>query len=108
MIRRTHSIGDIIEFIRDPNLIKSDVSPYQETALRLLYGLPLSRKQQTIACKALDQDHILRRAYAEASPSSMGDDLARVSDWLPMWPSMRQLQEAMKLTWHQESVDSSP
>ena len=67
MIRRTHSIGDIIEFIRDPNLIKSDVSPYQETALRLLYGLPLSRKQQTIACKALDQDHILRRAYAEAT-----------------------------------------
>ena len=42
-------VENIIQFIKDPNLIGGDLSPYQETALRLFYGLPLTKKQKTIA-----------------------------------------------------------
>jgi len=41
--------GTVIEFIRDPQLIGGDLSPWQETALRLFYGLPLNEEQQAIA-----------------------------------------------------------
>ena len=43
--------GTVIEFIRDPQLIGGDLSPWQETALRLFYGLPLNEEQQAIARK---------------------------------------------------------
>ena len=40
---------NIIRFICHPELINSDLSPYQETALRLLYGLPLNDEQKEVA-----------------------------------------------------------
>ena len=40
---------NIIEFIRDPQLIDGDLSPAQETALRHAYGLSLDEQQQVIA-----------------------------------------------------------
>jgi hypothetical protein len=49
---------DIISFVRDKGLIDSDLSQYQETCLRLLYGLPLSNRQQQIARMCLDEDSI--------------------------------------------------
>ncbi len=58
---------DIIDFIRDPQLIGGKLSPYQETALRLLYGLPLSVDQKEIARRALDRDELPRREFSEAT-----------------------------------------
>ncbi len=45
---------NIIEFIRHPQLIGGELSLFQETALRLMYGLELTNEQQAIACQALD------------------------------------------------------
>jgi hypothetical protein len=59
---------NIIEFIRDPKLIGGDLSPYQETALRLLYGLPLDDIQKGIACAALDVTELPpAREYSEGT-----------------------------------------
>jgi hypothetical protein len=44
---------NIIEFIRDPGMINGDLSLWQETALRLLYGLPLTDEQRAIGQEAL-------------------------------------------------------
>ncbi|MDA2934046.1 hypothetical protein MYX82_06855, partial [Acidobacteria bacterium AH-259-D05] len=60
-------IENIIEFIKDPQLIGGDLSDYQETALRLLYGLPLDEKQKEIAKKALDTEDIPQREFNEAT-----------------------------------------
>jgi len=58
---------NIIQFIRDPELINGDLSPYQETALRLLYGLPLTKEQWAIAKQALDTDDVPQREFNEAT-----------------------------------------
>jgi hypothetical protein len=50
---------NIIEFIRDPELINGELSLYQETALRLFYGLPLNKEQVEIAKSALDVQELL-------------------------------------------------
>ena len=55
---------NILQFIQDSQLIGSDLSLYQETALALLYGLPLSKEQKAIAQKALDTESVPRRAFA--------------------------------------------
>ena len=60
-------VEDIIQFIKDPNLIGGDLSPYQETALRLFYGLALTKKQKTIAKQALDTDAVPKRQFNEAT-----------------------------------------
>ena len=52
---------NIIEFIQDPALINGNLSPAQETALRLQYGLPLTKRQQAIAKVALDVARLPRR-----------------------------------------------
>ncbi len=63
---------NIIEFIRDPRLINSDLSDYQETFLRLFYGLALSREDKKIARECLDIDKLppkqkrLGKEYPEA------------------------------------------
>ena len=58
---------DIISFVRDKGLIDSDLSQYQETCLRLLYGLPLSNRQQQIARMCLDEDSVATREFNEAT-----------------------------------------
>ena len=58
---------DIIQFIRQPELIDGDLSAYQETALRLLYGLSLNPKQTEIATAALDTTEPPRKEFSEAT-----------------------------------------
>ena len=58
---------DIIRFIRAPELIGGELSPYQETALRLLYCLPLSGEQKEIARRALDSEELPRQEFSEAT-----------------------------------------
>ncbi len=58
---------NIIEFIRDPELVGSDLSSHQETALRLLYGLPLSKKQADIAKRALDTRAVPHKEFNEGT-----------------------------------------
>ena len=60
-------IENTIQFIRDPKLINSFLSPYQETALRLLYGLPLTPEQRRIAQQCLDTRDIPRVVFNEAT-----------------------------------------
>ena len=47
---------DIIEAIRDPNLINDEISPAQEVVLRALYGLEMTR-QQVILLNHLRDEH---------------------------------------------------
>ena len=64
---------NIIDFIRHPKLINGSLSDYQETALRLAYGLPLSKEHKQIARECLDIEKLppkqkrLGREYAEAT-----------------------------------------
>jgi hypothetical protein len=58
---------NIIEFIKDPDFIGGELGDYQEAALRLLYGLPLSESQQAIASQALGCDLPASREYSEAT-----------------------------------------
>ena len=58
---------DIIQFIRQPELIGGDLSEFQETALRLLYGLSLNPKQAEIATEALDTTELPSREFSEAT-----------------------------------------
>ena len=58
---------NIIEFIRDPKLIASALSAHQETALRLLYGLPLSKGQTAIARQALDTRAVPQKEFNEGT-----------------------------------------
>jgi hypothetical protein len=50
---------NIVEFVRDPELINGELSLYQETALRLFYGLALNSEQVEIAKSALDVQELL-------------------------------------------------
>lgn len=50
---------NIIEFVRAPELINGELSLYQETALKLFYGLPLSDEQVEVAKSALDLQELL-------------------------------------------------
>src|SRR5215468_9450069 len=69
MERYRNSIGDkailggyqlnIVEFVRAPELINGELSLYQETALKLFYGLPLSNEQVEVAKSALDLQELL-------------------------------------------------
>jgi len=58
---------NIIQFIKDPQLINGDLSPHQETALRLLYGLTLTKKMQAIARATLDTDDLPKHSFSEAT-----------------------------------------
>ena len=58
-------VKNIIEFIKDSQLIGGDLSQHQETALRLPYGLPLTKKQYGIAQAALDMVEIVRKVSRE-------------------------------------------
>jgi hypothetical protein len=58
---------NIIEFIKDPEFIGGELGEYQETALRLLYGLPVSDEQKAIAIQALGSDLPAAREYSEAT-----------------------------------------
>ncbi len=60
-------IENILQFIKDPQLIHSDLSPHQETALALQYGLPLNKEQKIIAQQALDTEDIPQREFNEAT-----------------------------------------
>ena len=42
------SVPDIIQFVRDPQLLGLSLSPAQETLLRAIYGLPLTRPQREL------------------------------------------------------------
>jgi hypothetical protein len=50
---------NIIEFVRAPELINGELSLYQETALKLFYGLPLSDEQVEVAKSALNLQELL-------------------------------------------------
>lgn len=56
---------NIIDFIYDQNLINGNLSPFQETALRLAYGLLLSREQRAIAQNALGSENAPKREFHE-------------------------------------------
>ena len=58
---------NIIEFIRDPQLIGGDLSAYQEAALRVLYGLPMTDEQKRIAVEATGREELGQSEYMEAS-----------------------------------------
>jgi len=58
---------NVIQFIRDPKLISGNLSPHQETALRLLYGLTLTKKMQAIAREALDTQHLPKGKFNEGT-----------------------------------------
>ncbi len=58
---------NIIEFILDSQLIDSDLSRFQETALRLLYGLPLTQVQEDIARHGLGAGSLPRGEFNEAT-----------------------------------------
>jgi len=58
---------NIIQFIKDPQLIDGDLSPHQETALRLLYGLTLTKKQKVIARATLDTEDLPKGKFSEAT-----------------------------------------
>ena len=68
---------NIIEFIRDPRLINSDLSPYQETALRLAYGLPLSKEQKVIAKECLDIAKLEHKSKRLPKPRNYNCDFVR-------------------------------
>ena len=42
------SVPDIIQFVRDPQLLGLSLSPAQETLLRAIYGLPLTPPQREL------------------------------------------------------------
>jgi len=42
------SVPDIIQFVRDPQLLGLSLSPAQETLLRAIYGLPLTLPQREL------------------------------------------------------------
>lgn len=58
---------DIIEFIRNPELIGEELSEHQETFLRLAYGLPLNDHHDAIAEICLGGRPQPPREYAEAT-----------------------------------------
>jgi len=59
---------NIVEFISDRQLINNrDLSPYQETFLRLLYGLPLTKEQLEIAEICIGRPVGNNREYNEAT-----------------------------------------
>ncbi len=58
---------DIISFIKNKKLIGEELGPYQETALRLLYGLPLNAEQEAIALQTSGKETIEPREYAEGT-----------------------------------------
>jgi len=60
-------VKNIIQFIKDPQLIAGDLSQHQETALRLLYGLILSKKQKAIAQQALDTEDLPKGKFNEGT-----------------------------------------
>lgn len=58
---------DIIEAIRDPNIIGDTISPTQEAALRVLYGLPLQGKLLKLAKRCAGKAWIRGKEYGEAA-----------------------------------------
>jgi len=60
-------VKNIIEFIKDSQLIGGDLSDFQECALRLQYGLSLNKKLKGIAQQALDRVEVIKKIYGEAS-----------------------------------------
>lgn len=67
-LARSHrNFMNIVEFVLSPKMINGSLSPAQETALRLAYGLPLDADQQLIAQTALSVDDAPQREYGEAT-----------------------------------------
>ena len=58
---------DIIEAIRDPNIIGDTISPAQEAALRVLYGLPLEGELLELAEQCAGKSWTLGKEYGEAA-----------------------------------------
>ena len=58
---------NIIEAIKDPELINGELGEAQGVCLRLLYGLPLSQRQKTLAKKYADAWDGRRRVFQEAA-----------------------------------------
>lgn len=62
-----HSDLTIIDAIQDPRFIADTISPAQETALRVLYGLPLSDEQVDIYQRATGLSTYLPQEHREAT-----------------------------------------
>jgi hypothetical protein len=68
LMARSAKPPDILRAIRDRRLIGDrKLSPAQETALRALYGLPLSDEQFDIFCRATGRESYEPAEYREAS-----------------------------------------
>ena len=58
---------DIIEAIRDTNIIGDTISPTQEAAIRILYGLPLKGELLELAERCAGKSWTLGKEYGEAA-----------------------------------------
>ena len=58
---------DIIQAIKDPNIIGDVINPTKEAALRVLYGLPLSGDQLELARQCIGGAWVPETEYREAA-----------------------------------------
>ena len=58
---------NIIQAIRDPNIIGDEISPAQEAALRALYGLPITEAQLALAKQCGSKSWMPGKEYNEAA-----------------------------------------
>ena len=57
----------IIDFVTDPQLLGLSISMPQETLLRAIYGLPLSKSQQEIWNACTGRESYPRHGFSEAT-----------------------------------------
>ena len=58
---------DIIQAIEDPNIIGDVISPAQEAALRVLYGLPLEGEHRKLANRCASKTWLPGTEYRESA-----------------------------------------
>ncbi len=61
------SIPNIIEFVTDPQFLGLSVSPAQETLLRAIYGLPLTREQSDLWQQCTGRTHYPAHPFSEVT-----------------------------------------
>ena len=61
-----HTI-DVIQAIRDPNILGDVLSPAQEAALRTLYGLPIPKEQESLVRRCIGHPPRKPMEYREAA-----------------------------------------
>ena len=61
------SVPDIIQFVRDPQLLGLSLSPAQETLLRAIYGLPLTLPQRELWHLCTGRDSYPAQPFSEVT-----------------------------------------